>query len=182
MSYSKKVNSYYEDKRADIEEAYDIKKNYNHKYSKDKNKRQFIELYERDNEKENPKAVFKGEYEMIGVYNLSNSVWYWAWSLDFVDHRKTKQVEKVRDLGAKLNKKYSDYDPKEADYLNFISSNGNFYTSPDRLMNVVKIAMYETKAKWFIPILHLGNEETYVHSEGTEIDKDAKKFQFLLVK
>lgn len=175
--YSQKVSDYYDDREDEMKKSYDISRKYEHKLTKDKNDRNILELFDSDK-----KSVHRGEYEIIGIYDLTTSVWYWGWNIDLVDRTLVKSIDAVKEITNEVKKNHSKYESREADYLHFISSNGNFFTIPDRLQGIIKVAMFETKAKWYVPIVYTADESSYVQSDEKSLDPQAQKIEFLLLK
>jgi hypothetical protein len=132
MSFYKKVEQHAEKKNKNI----DLNKNYKFKFHKDKSENHIVELYDGE------KLVLKGEFQLIGMYNLINSIWYWGWSIDFVNKQLTEKVQTVKQFPNKIKQNFNKFDTVEADELYFLTSNGSFYTNSKRVDFLGKLAMY----------------------------------------
>jgi hypothetical protein len=177
--YSQKVSDYFDNCEKQIKKSYDVSKQYNHKFVTEDGGRHIIELIDK---KEGSTPVIRAEYEIIGVYDMITSVWYWGWNIDFVDRGLVKTIESVKKIKSEIEKNYKGFEPIEADYLNFISSNGNFFTVNDRIQGLIKLALYECDAKWYIPIVHSDQLNPYVLSDEKNVVTGAKRVEFLLIK
>lgn len=159
MSFYKKVEDNVEKKGKNI----DLNKNYKFKFHKDRSGNHIVELFDGD------KSVLKGEFQLIGMYNLINSIWYWGWSIDFVDKQLTQTVKKVKQFPHEIKENFDKFDPVEADELHFLTSNGSFYTNSKRVDFLGKLAQYLMDGEM---VISLCNER-----DGTtcSIDKGKKE-------
>ena len=82
-------------------------KNYKYKFSRSNSGKHIVELSDEE------KVVLKGEFQLVGMYNMINSFWYWGWSIDHVNRKLVELVEKVKEFPDKLKEDYQKYDPVE---------------------------------------------------------------------
>lgn len=172
------INEYFIKRKNEINKIFDPDKNYNYKmYSGDTH---IIEIYD------NNKMILKAEYDLIGIYNIFNSIWYWAWNIQFVDRSLAKNSEKVKKFAKELNDKYDDYlknnKMKVLDNYYYICKNGNFYTSSDNILKMIKLMMYLTDGLWYIPICLGKDDVTCVVNEKDGYPSALKRMEYLMIK
>ena len=117
------------------------------KFSKDKDKDK-VEIY--DNKK---KLLIKTNYSIIGLFNNTNSIWYWGWILDFADRNLVDQTKQIKEWGEKMFIKYKPK-TKHEQTIYFYTKNGSFMTSSVNIPFFAKLAMYVLKGKFYFPITH----------------------------
>jgi hypothetical protein len=128
------------------------------KYNKDKKlllpninkieyKENHVELYE------NKKSLGNYQYQVIGLYNQTKSVWTWGWFIDFANRKTVDKVLLVKDWSNKQleNKKLK---TEKEQSLYFYTKNGNFMTNQKNVDFFIKIAMYVLKGKYYNIIKH----------------------------
>ena len=177
ISLSEKSQEYFNKMQTEIVKRFDPDKKYIYNLQKDHMDNNTIELYD-----ENKNFVLKAEYELIGIHNIFNSVWYWGWNIHLVDSALTKKSKNIKHISKDIKNNYSNYDPKEADEYYYITKNGNFYTSSDNIMKLVKLAMFINKGLWYIPICH-GKDNTTCTKINKNKDKDLsiKRVEYLMI-
>ena len=72
--FSKEVERYYDKQKSRYSDKIDGSKAYDSNMYVDDNGRHVVELVY------GGKVRFKAEYELIGMYNVANSMWYWGWA------------------------------------------------------------------------------------------------------
>src|SRR5579871_3695402 len=130
------VDKYYNNKMNEITKQIDIHKELYYVFSETNNT---VEIYVDENKK------IKAEFAIIGMYNIPMSIWYWGWNIAFINKNLIKPLSNVKNFITVLNKDYDKFNPKEAEVLHYILSNGNYYISNKNLEKVIKIALYLTK-------------------------------------
>lgn len=174
-SMFKKSALYFQKIQKNIKNKLDTDKTYSYKFYENNDKKHIIEIYDND------KFVLKAEYEYIGVFNIMTSVWYWSWNINMINKDLTKSSLEVKKLGEKIMDNYTDYNPREADELYYISQNGNFFTSIDVVKKIVQLSLYLTKSDYYIPINYEIDGKSLVGDEINKLDK-FKKIDFILLK
>jgi hypothetical protein len=105
------------------------------------------------------KLKFKAEYNIMGMYNIPLSVWYWSWNIAFINKDLIKVMDPVKDFIKILDKDYAKFDRVEAEELQYMLSNGNFYISGKNIDKLFKMVLYLTKSIWYFPIRHNDKEK-----------------------
>lgn len=142
------VNNYFNDLKEQISKKIDINQNYEYVFSDNDNNNNInvVEIYLND------KLKLKAEYNIVGLYNIPLSTWYWGWNIAFVNKNLIKNITKIKDFVNTIEKDYDKFNKIEAEELHYVLSNDNFYVSGDNLDKIIKIALYLTKAIWYFPI------------------------------
>jgi len=122
---------------------------------------------------ENDNFIMKCEYAVAGSYNLSSSVWYWSWSIDYIDKELTIDLEPVREFKNKLVDNSTKYDQKQSDQLYFYLSNNNFYLSYENINILLKMVLYLTKGLWIFPVKIANDQKNNLN---------IKRIEFVLIK
>jgi len=173
----KEIQKNFIDKEKKISKKFNYNKNYDYKISIDNQDNHIIELYNND------ELIMKAEYELIGIYNIYNSIWYWAWNIQMVDHKLITESQKIKKFVNIIKDNFKKWDPKKAEEYNYICKNGNFYTTPNKLLMMVKLILYITNGIWYIPICH--NKKNSICYELNNYNLDAseiKSVEYLLIK
>lgn len=174
MSLQNKIEKYYNDRTNDIKKIYNLNSNYNYLLKKDNNDRYIIELLDGKD------VILKAEYEIIGIYNIFNSVWYTGWNIQFVDSKLVQSSKKVLEFTGKIvSEPSSNYMEKEV--YKYIGENGNFYTSAKRIPDIVKYMLYATKGEWILPICH-GKDNITCTINNINDNNTIKRIEYLLIK
>lgn len=173
-NFKEDINEYYQKQKEIISKKYNTENQYNYKFSK-KNTKDYIELYN------GTELVMKAEYELMGIYNIFNSVWYWAYNIEAVDRNLTKESEKIKEFSTSLLKNIKDYDKIEAEYYRFLSNNGNFFISSSKIMRIIKFMLYVTKGEWFIPLCE-GKDNVTCTTDKIKKDGTIKRIEYIMIK
>lgn len=121
----------------------DEKQNYTYNYIDDN----VIEILFKD------KLVLKGEYCVLGLYNIQLSLWYWSWNIAFINKKLTKKpISNIKNYIDVINKNYDKFNVVDVEMLHYLLSNDNFYISNDNINKLIKLGLYLTKCAWFFPI------------------------------
>ncbi|AYV75840.1 MAG: hypothetical protein Terrestrivirus3_109 [Terrestrivirus sp.] len=94
----------------------------------------------------NNKHILKGHYEILGLYNVSSSIWYWSFSSHF-EKNLTKMTKKVKKFHLELLNN-THMDSRELEQYMFYSNNCPFFILYKNLINLIKFGLYVTKSKW----------------------------------
>lgn len=93
----------------------------------------------------------KVKYDIIGAYNISSSVWYWAWNITFIDKNLISNSIKVKEYYDKiLTKTDKTITHQTKDKLHYILTNGNFYLSGKNLDKLLHLITYIVQSHWIL--------------------------------
>jgi len=176
MPLVKDIAEYIKKQEKLVRKIYDPNKTYRYQFSKDNNGKHIIELFS------NNQLIIKAEYEIGGVYNLTNSVWYWGHTLEYIDRSLVKSSDKIKTVADIVKKEQKTFDKVDADYFYFISTNGNFYTTLKNTNSLIQVAVYLSESYWYIPICYGNEETTYIFSEDKPIEPNTLRIEYLLIK
>jgi hypothetical protein len=164
VDFAEKINNYYNMTKTNINKKIDINKNYDFNFVEE-NDMNILELYL------DKKLKFRAEYNIVGLYNIPLSVWYWSWNIAFVNRNAIKEmVDKVKNFKKIIGDNYDNFDMKEAEELYYFFSNDNFYISAENIDKLMRIALYLTKGIWILPLNHKNN-----------IDKTMNRIEYILI-
>lgn len=141
----------------DISKKLDVGKNYNYEFNEN-----IVEIYLGN------KLKLKAEYELIGLYNIPMSTWYWAWNIAFLNKDLYKTTLKIKDYDDILKKEYKKFDKVEAEELHYLVGNDTFYISSKNIDKILKMALYLTNAIWYFPVKYADNNSK---TDMEELDK-----------
>lgn len=140
-----KVEEYY------LECENNIKKNlepdlvYDYKFDESPNHDPIVSVYKDD------KHLLSATYEILGVYSLVTSVWYWSWNSSMVSKKLTNYSCDIKKFSKYIKSHIEDFLPQESEKLYYYTHNGNFFVSQINVPDIVKLSLYITKSPWFIP-------------------------------
>lgn len=146
-----KINLYYNESLNKLSPFIDDKKHYELVFTNDKNdSNEFIvDIFY------NKKHIIKGHYEILGLYNITCSVWYWSF-LSHIEKNLTKMTKKIKKFHKKLlnnnnnNNNENDMNSKETELYMFYSSNFPFFVLYKNLIDLIKFGLYVTEGKWIL--------------------------------
>lgn len=138
------LNINYNNSKEHIEKKIDINKDYEYAFS-DEN---IVEMYL------DGKLKMKAEYNIIGLYNIPLSIWYWGWNIAFINKNLINATIKIKEFLNVINdnKEYSKFNKTEIEELHYVLSNDNFYISSTNIDKIIKLALYLTKGIWVFPM------------------------------
>jgi hypothetical protein len=96
----------------------------------------------------------KGEYNIVGMYNIPLSVWYWGWNIAFINKKLIEKLDNIKNFLDSLEENFKDLNGKEAEEIHYLLSNDNFYTTSENIDKLIKLVLYITNAVWCFPIKH----------------------------
>lgn len=167
-NFINKVNNYYNTTKANIIKKMDIGKNYDFNFTEENNMN-IVELYL------DKKLKLRAEYNIIGLYNIPLSVWYWSWNIAFINKNVIKDVvSKLKSFANVLESDYKQFDMKEAEELYYLFSNDNFYISGSNIDKLIKIVLYLMNGVWILPINHK-------NGNGNGNSKTMDRVEYLLI-
>ncbi|ARF11156.1 hypothetical protein Klosneuvirus_1_13 [Klosneuvirus KNV1] len=147
ISFYKEVVDYYNKLTEEMSQKIDLKQNYNFNFVEEANKH-IVEIYI------DKKLKLKAEYNIVGLYNIPLSVWYWSWNIAFLNKTLFKELDKIKKFAESLDKNYNNFDSKEVEELHYLLANDNYYISSGNIERLIKIILYITKGLWIFPINH----------------------------
>tara|TARA_B100002019_G_C21132976_1_gene529220 strand:+ start:36 stop:590 length:555 start_codon:yes stop_codon:yes gene_type:complete len=142
------INKYYKEKKEKINKIFDLKQQlkYNFTYNRDKNIH-IVEIYNKNN-----KLIFQSNYDIVGLYNIVRSVWYWGYNISMVDQQLIKKSRNILNISKDIIKNYSKYNSKDIDIYHYYSNNGNFMIKSSNIPNIIKLGLYSMEGEWVLPI------------------------------
>lgn len=149
----KKIDNYYKKVKDDIQKKLDISKEYQYNFVEE-NGKHIVEI------NSNNKLKLKAEYNTVGLYNIPLSMWYWAWSLPFVNKKLLDKINIIKAFPQKLEKQkdFNKISQVELEELHFLTSNNNFYCSGQNIDRIIRLVLYLTEALWYFPVKHVDTE------------------------
>lgn len=146
--FLKNINKYYDKKKERISKLIDLTNEYNYKFGYDKNKKEhLLKVYDKNNN-----FVFQSSYEIVGLYNIGRSVWYWAYNISMIDKGLSNKSKKILELSKDILKNYEKYNSKEVDLYYYYSNNSNFMINLKNIPTLLKLGIYCMNGDWILPI------------------------------
>ena len=181
MSFLVKINKYYNKNKKSIVGKYNPNENYSYKFTLDENNNSIVKLYK------NKKPVLDAIYDIAGIYNLYNSVWYWGFNIDRVNRKLVERSKVIKKFPKYIKEHPSEFTNRTRDELLFRTNNGNFHTSIDNIKLLIKLILYLTKSIWYIPICYGKDDTTFVCNNNLKKNIDNKDFhikrlEYILIK
>jgi hypothetical protein len=179
--FNKKINHYYEHKEKKISKILDLNDNFQCLTYTDNNGNHILELIKND------KLILKAEYQLIGFYNIINSLWYWGWGIDMVDRSLVKDVEKIKTFPNYIKNNMNIFDHKEVEKLHFRTENSSFFMDIKKVIELIKLAIYYLNVEWYATVCYGrdGTKSTCKILSETENKKSKDnilRFEYLLIK
>lgn len=99
------------------------------------------------------KLLFEGTYDIIGLFNVNSSVWYWGWAVDFVDR---SLVERSTEIKKYIKKSFYEKKPteKQEQAIYFYAKTGSFMTNVENVLFLIKLSLFILKGEWFLQYTH----------------------------
>lgn len=162
-----------------------IKQNYNKK-NKDNNLTSTYQYSflsdDRIEISENNVPIIEAEYKSLGIYNLYNSVWYWSYNVFLANKNTVVNKDIVKKYNDKLLIDMKNYtDISYVEYVNYITSNDNFYISLKNLDMVIQVALHIFDYDWYVMNCGNGNLTCKVDEVSSSSDK-IKKLEYIIIK
>ncbi len=174
-TYIDKVNKYYRHCKKKISSTISLNKDY--KYVLSKNDEQYIIKIFNEN-----KLILIAEYDIAGMYNIHNSVWYWGWNIDSINKKLVERIKKVKQFSKYVRDNYDKFSAKEKDELYFRTNNDNYYTSIKNIDYIMKLAMYITRSIWYIPLCY-NKDNTITKCEYVKNKPNStQKIEYIFIK
>ncbi len=140
-----KVTEYYESKKKKLKNHIDLDKMLNFNFVENKNGPNFVEILIDGN------VIINAEYSLIGVYDTTISIWYWATDIAFVDKKLVEPVYEIKRYLDNFDKYGGKFD-KNIDNLHYILSNNNFYISGENIEIITRSSLYIAGGEWIFPV------------------------------
>lgn len=151
-SFYKQATDYYNNINKEMSQKIDLKQNYNFNFIEENNKN-IVEIYA------DKKLKLKAEYNIVGLYNIPLSIWYWSWNIAFLNKDLFTELGKIKMFSKSLDDKFDQFDTKEAEELHYLLANDNYYISSGNIEKLIKIVLYITKGLWIFPLNHSDKKE-----------------------
>lgn len=110
-----------------------------------KNDKCYLELYLNGIKK------FRAEYEYIGFFNIILSTWYWSWGIALINSNCYNKIKNLAKMPREIIENYNKFDEKEAEFLNYIFKNNNFYISYKKIELILNIVLYFCSGLFILP-------------------------------
>jgi len=179
--FNNMMEQYYKQQKEKHSDKIDLSKSYESNLYVDDNGRHIVELIY------NNKVKFKAEYELIGFYNIINSMWYWAWSIDLIDRKLAESSKKMRDFPNFIKNNMDKFNQKESEDLHFKTDMPNFFIDIDSINKLIKLTLYYLKQDWYVILCHgrNGNINTCMNNTTDTLKKEKEtklRLEYLLIK
>jgi len=145
------VKEYVKNMESKIKKIIDLTKTYRYKFTDG-----IVDLYDMEEDK----VVLKGRYDIIGIYNTNNMVWYWGWNLDMVDRLRVRKSRNVKNISKSI-KGMKHIEKIDEEYY-FRTGNGNFNTTLKTTKELCDIYMYINNDKLNMVICHGKNGKSLI--------------------
>lgn len=136
----------YHQKYKDMNKKIDLTKQYQYIFSSNDNKN-IVEFYLND------KLKLKAEYNVIGLYNMTISVWYWGWNIAFINKKLIYEISKIKQSVQNLLKS-NEIKNKDKEELYYLVNNDNFYISNENVNKILKLVLFCTPGLWIFPVIY----------------------------
>lgn len=95
------------------------------------------------------KLVIRANYEVLGCYNIINSIWIWSWCISYIEDDLTENPKKSakHEYGILSQNKITK-DVEE--YLYYLSMQ-SFFISYKNLKKILRLGQYMTKSLFVLP-------------------------------
>lgn len=151
-----KIDRYIKNQNVRIENN----KNYQFKFIYTDENEHIVDIYFRE------KIVLRAKYEILGCYNVINSIWIWSWAISEIEKNLAENCKyATKKYYDKLSKNKITKEKEE--YLYYLS-NPSFFISYKNLDKLLKFGTYITKSIFILP--HKINENS------------PKMIEFILIK
>jgi len=161
ITFYKQATDYYNKINNEISQKIDLKKNYSYNFV-DENDMNIVEIYM------DKKLKLRAEYNIVGLYNIPLSIWYWSWNIAFLNKKLFKELDKIKTFTKSLNDNFDKFDSKEAEELHYLLNNDNYYISSGNIERIIKIILYITKGLWIFPLNHSDKKTASEHLDRIE--------------
>lgn len=142
------INNIYNDKKLSFSKKINLADDYIYNFYNN-NDSYFVDIIN----KSNKSIKLKAEYQIIGIYHISLSFWYWGWSLAYVNKSLISILNKIRQYDINnIHNIDKNVTSKEIEEINYYISNNNFYLHYENLIKILKLVLYLTNGLWYFPI------------------------------
>jgi len=163
-----KVNDYYNKHKDDIAKKIQLSDKYEFVFAVN-NDVDIVEVYL------DGKVKMRAEYNIIGMYNIALSVWYWGWNIAFVNKKLIENIVPIKEFVGTLTKQYMSFGKGEADELHYILTNDNFYVSGEHIDKMMRFVLYQANGIWYFPIKHIGE------NKKPSVNEPMDKIEYILI-
>ena len=138
------INKYYSTNKENFNKLIGQISNYSTKVYRDEEHNNIVDVIS-DN-----KPIIRATYEVIGYYNITTSIFVWAWANPFIEKDLIKKSSELRDLrNTFITTDKLDDETKQL-YIYFVS-NPSFYISGNNLSKLMPMILYYTEGNWILP-------------------------------
>ena len=95
-------------------------------------------------DKNNGNLLMRCEYRVIGYFNISSSIWTWAWNNPFIE--KSLCIDKDKFMELKQGIKKSNINQKEMEEILYYLDDPAFYISFNNIDRLLKFIMYNIES------------------------------------
>lgn len=148
INLKQEIDNYYNAAQKNISKEIELSVNYNFKFIEENDGSHIVEIYEKD------KLKLRGEYSVVGIYNIPLSVWYWSWDIAYIDKKLIVDQKNLKLFLETLEKQYSKFNQKDAEDYYYLLSNSHFYISHKNINKIIKLVLYLNKGIWILPVKH----------------------------
>ena len=177
MDLNNNIDNYFYTKKNDIDKILIPTIKFKFKLSYDDNTKEYtITIVDVNN-----KLIMRALYDIIGIFNIINSVWYWSYNIDMIDRNLQVSSSNIKKVPEYIVQNYKNVNSKEMDYIYYICTNGNFYvTELDNIQKMIKLCMFINNGVWYVPIVYdMNNIPEIIYSE---IDlKKYSRIEYLMI-
>jgi len=161
----KRINNYSNEALSNIKTKINVDSEFDYEFS-DEDDKHIVDIYLND------KLKLKAEYQIIGMYNIPLSIWYWGWNIAFVNKNTIVTFDNIQSFLDEVS------NPKEADELHYILTNGNFYISNENIKKIIDTTLFLKKGIWILPIKYKKDKKNTDMSDKIEYILITKILQY----
>ena len=96
------------------------------------------------------KHILRAEYEVLGTYNLINSIWIWAWNTNQIEKKLTLYSSQIKSYSENLTEKNTNSNPKIEELI-YYGTTGSMFISYKNLEKFLKFCKIVINKNNIIP-------------------------------
>jgi len=116
--------------------------------------------------------IFKGYYNIAGVYDTTTFMWYWSYILDYVDQTICINKNTIHELYkyAKKNNNNNNINQQDIEDISFRTSNNSLcMNSINNILPLIKLLLYFTKSIDYILVYYDDNKIMNIYNNDNSI-------------
>lgn len=156
-AFKKSIDDYYNKMMKTVSSHMDIDDDKKYKYVFD-SKRTSVKIIEKDNDIE----IISGDYQIIGMHDVSRSMFYWANNVPFINKKDCDRLGELETFKETMVKNFKEYDPRDVEEVHFFIDNGNFFCLKEYIPFILKLSLFVLKGVWIVPIEKVIEGREYV--------------------